>query len=77
MKPIQIYADTKAEGRCQSCHAPIVWAQLTNGARMPFNFPLIPASGYRSGTRMVDVIDLTVSTSHFATCPDAKRWRRR
>jgi hypothetical protein len=44
---------------------------------MPFNVPLIPASGYRSGTRMVDVIDLAVSTSHFATCPDAKRWRRR
>jgi hypothetical protein len=77
MTPIQIYADTKAEGRCKSCDAPIVWAQLTTGSRMPFDFPLIPQSGHRSGTRMVDVIDLAVSPSHFATCPDAKRWRRR
>lgn len=65
---------------CRGCHVPITWAKTPNDEWMPIeprrggNVLAVPVS---SG-----VIAKTVAhgqgdhVSHFATCPDAKRFRR-
>lgn len=55
--------DTAHVSRCRSCGAPVVWAKnAVSQKRAPFN--------------PVDE-RLNVSSSHFATCPDADKWRKR
>lgn len=64
---------------CRSCGAEIIWAWTSAGRRMPVDAkPEIrivlrpgdpPSAGPRAGT-------IATHTSHFATCPDAGRWRR-
>ena len=49
------------EGRCQACGMSLEWWLSPAGNRMPMN-------------PMPDL--LTPAVSHFATCPDAKRFRR-
>lgn len=76
---LKIYEDSRAHGTCRSCHAHIEWAQLISGARMPFDYPITvtrvhPAQG--AGERAIADVDTEVSFSHFATCPDAERWRK-
>lgn len=74
--PIAIEQHSQQRGRCRSCDAPIVWAvTVPNARRMPFNDPVIlsPVMDPREG---VVLVDMDRTTSHFATCPDAARWRR-
>jgi hypothetical protein len=75
---LRILQDTRAPGRCRSCGAAIVWAELTTGKRMPFNRidVLRTQSGLLEG-RVVEDVDTTTSPVHFQTCPEAKDWRRR
>ena len=63
--------------RCQSCKAMIVWVTTKNGKSMPVDytaglenrsmFPISPPLEF----------DAKTMTSHFATCPDAKKFRKR
>lgn len=56
-------ADDAHVSHCRSCQAPIMWCtNAASGKRAPFD-PVNPKIG--------------VSTSHFASCPDAARWRKR
>lgn len=79
MAMILIYADTRGRGRCRSCDAEIEWAENTvTHKRMPFDAPIVAvktASEQGSG-RAIETVDTTVTKSHFATCPQAKQWRR-
>jgi hypothetical protein len=80
MATLSIYHDTRADGTCRSCGAPIVWAQLLTGARMPFDPPIIVARRQVSllpDDRVVDFVDMDHTRSHFASCPQARDWRRR
>lgn len=59
--------DDPHQSSCRSCAAPILWARnAASGKRAPFD-PL-PAGTPLEGQ--------TVSGNHFATCPDADRWRK-
>lgn len=76
---------------CRSCRAPIVWAVTADGKRMPLD--AVPAAdGNLAARRMPDgTLQVRVLTadlpdvadserpaiSHFASCPDADRHRRR
>lgn len=75
--------------RCKSCDAPIVWAMTAKDRRMPLD--PVPPEGVRPNvslmrkttTSYVSVPTVVVvpagggiTTSHFATCPDAGRHRR-
>ncbi len=73
---------------CESCHEPIIWAVTTNAKRMPVDFE--PSTGGNVALRpgapapIADVLSVTrqfgrtdLRTSHFATCVDAKTWRKR
>jgi hypothetical protein len=69
--------DPRIPGTCRSCGAPIEWGTLRkSGKRMPFN-AIVPVRTFADDDRrVVVVVDSTVSTSHFATCPQAHAWRR-
>jgi hypothetical protein len=74
----RIWADSRGAARCRACQAPIVWAELvTSGKRMPFNAPLVALETQvdRAAHRTQELVDL--GESHFATCPQADRFRRR
>ena len=47
--------------QCKSCHASVWWGSTRSGAQCPF-----------------DVLEgRHTRVSHFATCPDARRWSKR
>ena len=79
MTTLLIFQDSKGNGTCRACGAPIVWAELTSGKRHPFNYPLVIASVqpgmFDNAGRVVEQIDNRAQTSHFATCPRAKAMR--
>ncbi len=80
MSEIHIYADSRGFGSCKSCQAKIEWAENTNTHRkIPFNDEIVPVRSYHEETthRLIEVVDSTVSISHFATCPQSKEWRRK
>jgi hypothetical protein len=77
MKPISIIPSTRRRTTCRSCGAAIEFATVaTTNRPMPFNPPIVlmAALDLEIGTRRVD---MTETTSHFATCPQAKQWRTR
>lgn len=70
--------DTRGRGRCRSCQAEVTWFELTSGRRHPFDGdPTYARTFLDADRRLVGEIDTTVSKSHFATCPQAKDWRRK
>jgi hypothetical protein len=79
MTTLLIYHDTRYDGVCRSCGAPIVWAQLVTGKRMPFDPPLVVKRTQHTliePERAIDYLDMDATRSHFASCPDAAKWRR-
>jgi hypothetical protein len=73
----EIFADTRGPGKCRSCEAAIEWAEIVrSGKRMPFNAPIVALrTRHDDAGRLVEEVDL--ATSHFGTCPDAKKWSGR
>jgi len=62
--------------RAEECGAVIEWVRTRNGRQMPITAPLVVRAEYErlDGAKVV-VID--ASSSHFATCPAAREFRRR
>jgi hypothetical protein len=72
-------------GECRSCGAGVYWALSASGKPMPIN-PRPTGAGnivlHQDDDRWTAVVrssadPLARYVSHFATCPDAGRWRRR
>jgi len=78
MPTLSIYHDTRAAGRCRSCGATVEWAQLVTGRRIPLDPPVVVVAVQTTllDGRGVDVLDMHATRAHFASCPDAKDWRR-
>lgn len=78
MAILQIYADSKGQGRCRSCGAAVTWAELTSGRRHPFNGEIVAVrtQGSILEGRVIEHVDTDITSSHFATCNDPKRWRK-
>jgi hypothetical protein len=55
--------------RCRSCHAKIIWFKTAAGKNMP-----VDADTVEPGD---DELDLDRHQSHFASCPDANKFRKR
>ena len=76
-----IFQDSKGPGTCRACGQSIVWAELTSGKRHPFNPPLqvsgIQPGMFENAGRVVEIVQNSTRTSHFATCPRASHFRRR
>ena len=70
---------------CRSCDARIIWARTTGDKAMPVNAE--PSNDgnvelIRQGHRVIATVVTAATlfgpalrTSHFATCPEADRWR--
>ena len=72
--------------RCRSCRAWILWVQLRSGKKMPLDYVpsvdgnIIVENGF---ARVLGAVELSARpagerrhTSHFATCPQAAKFRR-
>lgn len=55
---------------CRSCKADIVWLKTQSGKNIPVNVEDIVDNG-------AEIFDPDTMTSHFATCPDADKWRKK
>lgn len=77
------------DGTCKGCDAPIHWAQVVGGKRVPIdpdpvdngNLVLVSlAPGERREVRYLrrgeDAGDAPRYVSHFATCPQAEQFRK-
>lgn len=76
---MKLYEDSRGPGTCRSCGGAIEWAELISGKRHPFNVPIVVLPALQvevDGTRTIQTVDMNRTTSHFATCPDAKKWSR-
>lgn len=67
------------EKLCSSCGAAILWTETEQGRPMPVDatptgkgIALIPLADGRTRSRVIDVY-----VSHFATCPNAAKHRKR
>jgi hypothetical protein len=77
MPVMKVWDDTKGRGSCNSCGAAITWFQLTSGKRHPFDGEPSYVRTAQADGRLVGEIDTSISSSHFASCPQAGQWRRR
>ncbi len=77
----------RAKPRCRSCDQEVTWVVTEAGRFMPLdpiptavgNVVLVDGPGGSKVARVVDSLGDGVEPrwrSHFATCPQAKRWRR-
>jgi len=63
---------------CRSCGQKIVWLKTINKKNIPVDVPK-----FEDGELMHEYITTSVEfnpgnmTSHFSTCPDAKKWRKK
>lgn len=74
---------TNKTSNCSSCGAEVIWVELKSGKRHPLDAEIIVSDG----TKLLYVDDLRGFkklpagrkgyVSHFATCPDAKDWRKK
>jgi hypothetical protein len=78
-----------AETRCRSCGAPVIWAVSAYGRKLPVDAHPAEAGQWWLTTddpratvpnfRRVDLYTPAAApryTSHFATCPQADKWRK-
>ncbi len=78
MPLMHVLDDTRGRARCRSCRAEITWFELVSGKRHPFDGEPVYTRTYQDEhRRLVGEIDTAVSSSHFATCPQAGDWRRK
>ena len=58
--------------KCKSCGAEIVWLKTSSDKNIPVDCDTVE----EDTLGMPEVFDPDTMTSHFATCPDAKKWRK-
>lgn len=65
--------------RCRSCDAPIEWAVTPKGSRIPLDIHSHPKANIvvEDGIARVVGEGNGVRISHFATCPNAAKHRKR
>ena len=65
-----------AYGRCKGCNQWVEWVTVTStGRKLPVNAPLETVRVHAGlDGRLLTVID--GATSHFATCPEAQKFRK-
>jgi len=55
---------------CRSCGAEIVWLKTSAGKNIPVDADTVADAG-------AEIFDPDTMMSHFATCPDASKWRKK
>jgi hypothetical protein len=66
------------QGRCRSCNAPIVWVKLVQTEKWHICNPPVKMFVLHASPTYGDRYELRDAyESHFATCPDADKWRKK
>lgn len=58
-----------ANSKCRSCGAEIKWLETESGKKIPVDAETVVDEG-------ATIFDPDQMKSHFATCPDAGKWRK-
>lgn len=62
--------------QCKSCGAKIIWGKTANGKAVPLDCP--PEKRYVLSGEASDIVTLrSTYASHFVTCPDADKFRKK
>lgn len=75
---VVVLVDSQGNGTCRSCHARLTWYRTIAGRAMPFNGSPKLRNVHRDQTQ-VDapwVGEVSRADVHWATCPDAEKFRR-
>jgi len=62
--------------KCRSCGAPIIWAITLSGKRIPLDAEQVKPNHYFRLDNGYAVKSKPLYQAHFASCPDADRWRK-
>lgn len=62
-------APSGGRGKCRSCDAPIVWFRTREGKNIPIDAATVLPEDVN--------LELPRHVSHFATCPDAAKFRKK
>lgn len=73
---VRVFDDTRGSGRCRSCDAKLTWFTTVAGKKIPFDGDPVPRKSDLDADRRL-VLFLSSDDVHWATCPDADRFRRR
>jgi hypothetical protein len=79
------------QDQCRSCKAPIIWARTEKGRRIPLDAKptaggnlllerreyLEPLAVYKSPDERAAMNNTQFFISHFATCNDSAKWRKK
>ena len=67
-----------SEGKCRSCGRNIMWLKTRNGKNIPVDIPKFKdgESAHEAVTTAVE-FNYDYMISHFATCPNADKHRRK
>jgi hypothetical protein len=77
--------ETQKAEKCRSCGADVIWALSRNGKPMPFDAKPVTGIYYLiDGIHPEEKLAVHATRpetgplfrSHFATCPDAEKWRK-
>jgi hypothetical protein len=80
MSLIDIWAKSKGPGKCRSCGAVITWAEVVkSGKRMPFDGEIVSVktSHHPETAEPIETVDTTITKSHFASCTEPDKWRKK
>lgn len=63
--------------QCRSCGKVIVWLKTSRGKSIPVDLPATMKDPDMGAFAPGTLFDATKHISHFATCPEAKKWRKK
>lgn len=63
--------------KCESCGADIIWVKTINDKAIPLNPEMKTILTLAPGSIHPKYQVVRGRESHFATCPDAKKWRKK
>lgn len=73
----QVFADDRRYDYCLSCNAPIIWVHTTaKGKAAPVKDTPLDAERIITTTDYDSGEERMFMESHFAHCPQAKKWRK-
>lgn len=73
---VKVLDGIRGWGTCRSCHQRIAWFHTYPGGKaMPFNGDPVPRKSENVDGALV--LSLPASASHWASCPQAKAWKKK
>jgi hypothetical protein len=75
---VTVWRDSRGSGLCRACHAPLAWFRTVLADKaIPFNAHPVEFRTYQDVESGRQVLELSASDAHWATCPQASRFRKR